>query len=126
MTVEELRHCAGYTPDHIHRVVQWFRSNSTAVKPGQTAEEVKTAFKRSFGCMREGCVSHTNPAQVAYDVDHVNPAFKTAVFGNMIKKRQGGKANFTSALVCRELLGTQVLCVHCHRQSKDRRSVLPE
>jgi hypothetical protein len=90
------------------------------VKPGQTAEDVKTAFKKSFGCMREGCVSRTFPDRAAYDVDHVNPAFKTAIFGHMIKKTKSGKAQNSSALVCRELLGTQVLCVPCHRQSKNR------
>jgi hypothetical protein len=90
------------------------------------AEEVKTAFKQSFGCMREGCVSRANPDQVAYDVDHVNPAFKTHIFGNMIKETKSGKACHSSALVCRELLGTQVLCVSCHRQSKNRSSMLPK
>jgi hypothetical protein len=123
LTGAELSHCAGYTPDHIHSVVQWFRSNSTMVKPGETAEAVKTAFKESFGCMRKDCVSRGNPA---YDVDHVNPAFKTECFGHLIKKRKNGKSLFSSALVCRELLGTQVLCVQCHRQSKDRRRALIE
>jgi hypothetical protein len=89
LTGAELSHCAGYTPDHIHRVVQWFRSNSTMSKPDQTAEDVKPAFKKeSFGCMRRDCVSRAN---AAYDVDHVNPTFKTACFSNMIKKTKHGE-----------------------------------
>ena len=89
--VEQLTELAEY---HIHRVVHWFRSNLTLVEPGQTAEDVKTAFKKSFGCMREGCVSRTFPDRVAYDVDHVNPAFKTACFGNMIHKTKNGTSRF--------------------------------
>ncbi len=62
MTAEALDHCKGYTPDHIHRVVEWFRANSIAIQPGQTAKMVKTAFKQAFGCMTEGCVTHADTA----------------------------------------------------------------
>jgi hypothetical protein len=114
MSVEALRHCKGYTPDHIHRVVGWVRANSIAIKPDQTAESVKTAFKQAFGCMTAGCVTH---ADTALDVDHVNPAFKAANFADLVKKdcRDGGPTLLSCAYVCRELLGTQILCVPCHR-----------
>ncbi len=43
MTHEMLSHCQRCTPDHIERVVQWFRNNSVIVPAGQTANAVKTA-----------------------------------------------------------------------------------
>ena len=114
MTAESLNHSRGYTPDHIHRVVEWFCDNSISIQPDQTAEMVKTAFKKAFGCMTKGCVTH---AQTALDVDHVNPAYKAETFAQLVRKdhRDGGQTFFSGAYVCRELLGTQVLCVPCHR-----------
>jgi hypothetical protein len=52
MTQDMLSHCTGYTVAHIERVVNWFRKNSVIVPAGQTAEAVKTAYKKAFGCMR--------------------------------------------------------------------------
>ena len=98
MTAESLNHSKGYTPDHIHRVVEWFCDNSISIQPDQTAEMVKTAFKKVFGCMTKGCVTH---AQTALDVDHVNPAYKAETFAQLSEKTTATVAQpFSVAPMC--------------------------
>ena len=95
MIAEAISHCKGYTPDHIHHVVEWVRANSFAIQPDQTAEIVKTAFKQAFGCMTEGCVTH---ADTALDVDHVNPAYNAENLAKLVRN-----------CCCR--------CCHCYNRS---------
>jgi hypothetical protein len=78
---DSVRHmCVNYTPAHVDNVVTWFRENSAHPKPNETAEEIKPAFKKHFGCMNPYC----NHTCTSFDVDHVNCEMKTANFGNLM------------------------------------------
>ena len=41
--------CKRYTPEHIHAVVDWHKHHSVQVQPGQTAADLKSAFREKLG-----------------------------------------------------------------------------